>query len=435
MVQQLSLRTFPHAIIHVDADSFFASCEQAVNHNLKGKPVVTGKERGICSAASYEAKALGVKRGMPLHEIRKVCPECIIVPSDYETYSLFSMRMFDIVRRYTSEVEEYSIDECFADITGLRRPLRMSYPDIARKIKQDLDTELGMTFSIGLAPTKVLGKVGSKWDKPSGLVVIPARKAHEYLARLRTDEVWGIGAQTAFFLAKHGIHTAYQLAARPREWVESHLAKPYREIWYELNGTMVNRVEIAPHTDYQSISKTKTFTPPSRDAAFVFAQLAKNIENACIKARRHGLASKRIAIFLKRQDFRYRTMELILQFPVSTPGEILRGAREEFQSLFRPSELYRATGVVLLDLVGGGIQKDIFGEYFSVEKRERAFGAVDTLAKKFGKHTVFSASSFDAHTHAAHAGDRGDLAARRKNILPGETKRRHLNVPIIGEVG
>jgi DNA polymerase-4/DNA polymerase V len=107
-MQPLTLRSFARAILHIDADAFFASCEQAVNPKLKGKPVVTGKERGIASAVSYEAKARGVKRGMTIRDIKALCPDVIHLPSDYETYSLFSQRMFAIVRRYTPDVEEYN---------------------------------------------------------------------------------------------------------------------------------------------------------------------------------------------------------------------------------------------------------------------------------------------------------------------------------------
>jgi DNA polymerase-4/DNA polymerase V len=105
----------------MDADAFFASCEQAIHPELRGKPVVTGRERGIVAAASYEAKGRGVKRGMGLFDVKKVCPDVILLPSDYETYSLFSVRMFEILRRFSPDVEEYSIDEAFVDLTGLRR--------------------------------------------------------------------------------------------------------------------------------------------------------------------------------------------------------------------------------------------------------------------------------------------------------------------------
>ena len=117
------LGSYPRAIVHIDGDAFFASCEQASNPKLKGKPVVTGKERGIAASMSYEAKARGVTRGMRLSDIKRVCPDVVLLPSDYETYSLLSTRFFAIVRRFTPDVEEYSIDEVFADVTGLRRPL------------------------------------------------------------------------------------------------------------------------------------------------------------------------------------------------------------------------------------------------------------------------------------------------------------------------
>ena len=144
------LGSYPRAIVHIDGDAFFASCEQASNPKLKGKPVVTGKERGIAASMSYEAKARGVTRGMRLSDIKRVCPDVVLLPSDYETYSLLSTRFFAIVRRFTPDVEEYSIDEVFADVTGLRRPLGMSYERIAARIKYDLDTELGFTFSESL---------------------------------------------------------------------------------------------------------------------------------------------------------------------------------------------------------------------------------------------------------------------------------------------
>src|SRR5262245_63328891 len=154
----LTLHSFPRAILHIDGDAFFASCEQSRNLPLQGKPVITGKERGIAASMSYEAKARGVMRGMRLFEVQRLCPDAVILPSDYETYSLLSVRLFAIVRRYTPEVEESSIDECFADLTGLRRPLRMSYLQIAEQIKKDLDSELGFTFSLGIVPNKVVSK-------------------------------------------------------------------------------------------------------------------------------------------------------------------------------------------------------------------------------------------------------------------------------------
>ena len=206
--------TFPRAILHVDGDSFFASCEIAKDPRLRGKPVITGKERGIVSACTYDLKARGVERGMRLDEARKIASDAIILPSDYETYSLFSERMYQIVRRYTPTVEEYSIDECFADLTGMRRMNRMNYRDMAHAIKQELKVELGMNFSVGLSATKVLAKVASKWQKPDGLTLIPLDKAEAYLAKTPAIKVWGIGPNTAAYLQKFGIRTALEFARK-----------------------------------------------------------------------------------------------------------------------------------------------------------------------------------------------------------------------------
>ena len=260
----LTISSWPKAILHLDADAFFASCEQAIHPELKGRPVITGKERGIVSAASYEAKAKGVKRGMRLFEVKKACPDAIIVPSDYETYSLFSVRMFEILRRFSPNVEEYSIDEAFVDITGMRRSFHGSYGTIAGKMQEAVEKELGITASIGVSLTKVLAKIGSKHKKPNGLTLIPGREIHLYLEKLPVEKIWGIGPNTSEFLGKFGIKTALEFARKDERFIQKHLSKPYQEIWHKLNRRSVYPVITESKSSYQSISKTKTFTPPSK---------------------------------------------------------------------------------------------------------------------------------------------------------------------------
>lgn len=428
-------RSFPRAILHIDGDSFFASCEVAKNPLLRGKPVITGKERGIVSACTYEAKARGVKRGMPLHQVREVCPEAIILPSDYETYSLFSNRMYAIVRRYTPALEEYSIDECFADLTGLRRTHRASYPDIAAHIKRDLETELGMTFSIGLSATKVLAKIGSKWKKPDGLTVIPLSGAHEFLKKTPVLSVWGIGSNTAAYLEKYGVRTAYDFVQRDEVWVRTTLNKPYYEIWKELRGDVQLELDTEGRQTYHSISKTKTFTPPSRDAAHVFSQLSKNIENACIKARRWGLATSSILFFLKTQEFTFHSCEIKLSHATCVPQDILKVVSEYFPKVYKVGTLYRATGITLMKLAdAGSVQLDLFGAVLTSKGIEQVFGSVDAICKRYGKHTVFLASSFHALTRTGHAGERGDVPLRAEQMFTGETSRKRLGIAYLGEV-
>ncbi len=416
----------------MDADAFFASCEQAVHPELKGKPVITGKERGIVAAASYEAKARGIKRAMRLSDVKKICPDAVILPSDYETYSLFSMRIFEILKRFSPVVEEYSIDEAFVDLTGLRRNFHCSYGEIAAKMQETVEKELGITVSVGVGLSKVLAKVGSKHNKPHGLTLIPGKEIHLYLDKLPVEKIWGIGANTAALLNKLGINTALEFAKKNEEFVRKHFSKPYREIWSELNGKSIYPVTTESKNSYQSISKTKTFTPPSRDENFVFAQLSKNLENACIKARRHKLSATRLVVFLRRQDFRNVGVELKLNRPTAYPGEMLAILNQGFKSIYLPNTPHRQTGVVLAGLVSENkVQLTLFDDTAKIEKMSKIYNTVDTLSKKFGKHTVRHASSLPTKLQAQHEGERGDVPERKVNMFKGENIRQRLGLPVL----
>jgi DNA polymerase-4 len=430
--QPLVIHSWPQAILHLDADAFFASCEQAIHPELKGKPVITGKERGIVAAASYEAKARGVQRGVRLSEVKKICPDAVILPSDYETYSLFSMRMFEILRRFSPDVEEYSIDEAFVDLTGLRRNFHGPYGMIAEKMQKAIETELGLSVSVGMSLSKVLAKIGSKHKKPHCITVIPGREIHLYLQNLPVEKVWGIGPNTAAFLRKFGITTALEFARKDERFIEQHLSKPYREIWHELNGRSVYPVVMESKNSYQSISKAKTFTPPSQDEAFVFAQLAKNLENACIKARRYHLAATRLIVFLRKQDFTSSGVEIKLSRPTAYPVELFGPLRQVFRHVYQPLVLYRQTGVVLASLIAeSGVQYTLFDDTAKIEKMARVYDTVDRISQKYGKHTIQHAASLPTKLQAQHEGERGDVPQRREVLFRGENKRQRLGLPLL----
>src|SRR3569832_1729026 len=275
----LSAATFPRAIVHFDGGSIFASVEQALNWLLRGKPVVVGAERGAPTAVSVEAKRLGLSRGMSMKQIRAKCPQVIVVNSDYTAYVIFARRMYAIARRYTPRVEEYSIDECFADITGLSEALGKSYEEIAKDIQKEQHEKLGITFGVGLGPSKVLAKTASKFRKPAGFTSMPACDAHLYLEKLPVGSIWGIGPSMAFELNRLGITTALEFAQKTQEWLRLNgIAKPYRQIWSELRGKAVHGVHAHGREDIGALQNSRTFAPPSTDAAFIFSQLSRNVE-------------------------------------------------------------------------------------------------------------------------------------------------------------
>lgn len=424
--------SFPKAILHIDADAFFASCEQAVHPEYRGKVVVTGKERGIVAAVSYEGKRLGISRAMSLWDVKKLCPDAVIVPSDYETYSLFSKRMFEIIRRYTNLVEEYSIDEAFADITGLRRPLRGTYQQIAQRIKSNIQDELGITVSVGLSLSKVLAKVGSKHRKPNGFTPIPGRDVEAFLAGLPVEKVWGIGPRTAAYCGQFGITTALHFARQTEAQVHERYTKPHHELWRELNGDSVWPVNVEEPPPQHTIGKTRTFTPPSRDREFVYSQLLKNVENACIKARRHKLMATGASFFLKSQDHSYVGVEAKFTRATSFPSDIIDIVRSSFDELFAPRTEYRATGVVLFGLQSADTtQLSLFESPLKLERMRKLYTAVDDLAAKFGKHAVHLAASSAANKQRQHEAERGDSPQRKMSRLKGETSRKHLTIPVL----
>ena len=428
--QLFSLHSWPRAIAHIDGDAFFTSCEEAIHPELKGKALITGGERGIVACASYPAKKMGIKRGVPLHEARKICPSLIILPSDYETYSLFSRRMFDIMRRFTPDVEEYSIDEAFADITGMRRVLHSSYEEIALKMKKEIERDLGITVSVGLSITKVLAKVASKHLKPAGMTVIKGRDIAQYLCDLPVEKVWGIGPATTNYLAKMGIHYALEFAQLPEKTVLKKFTKPTVEIWQELRGASVYPVTMEEKSSYASISKTKTFAPPTSNAEYLFAHLMRNMESACIKARRYSLAPNKIVVFLKKNDFHTVGSEAKLSRPCAFPLEFSGIIHDLFDSCYCPKDIYRATGVVFLNLeTDTNIQYSLFDNPLQAEKIRGLYNVADELGQKFGKHTLHLGSSH--LIDKLGKGRRGSPTSREQTQLKGETRRRHLGLPLL----
>lgn len=394
----------------MDGDAFFVGVEIAKNPKLRGLPVVTGEERGIVSALSYEAKALGVVRGMPIFKIKKDFKNVIILPGDYRSYASYSKKMFDIVRRYTDKVEEYSIDECFGDLTGWDKPLKMSYEDIAKRIKSDVNKELDLSISIGLAPTKVLAKLASKWQKPNGLTFIYKNNTNYFLEKTPIEKVWGIGPSTSVFLKKKGIKTVYDFIQKDRHWIKENLSKPHETIWYELNGESVLDIDSEKKTLYGSIQKTRSFHPFTNDKVFLLSQLSKHIEDSCNKARYYDLVSKEVYIFLKTKDFSYRSIRVVLPLPCNSPEIILSEVLKYFDKIYIKDLKYRTVGVTLSSLIPkSASQNDLFGQSNFLDKFEGVHKTIDKLEEKYGKRIVYLASTKNALDHKEKGSEVDDI--------------------------
>jgi len=422
--------SFPRAIIHLDGDAFFAAVEQAMQPALKGRPVVTGKERGIIACASYEAKALGIKRGVGLWEARAMCRDLVVLPSDYELYSLYSKRMFDIMRRFTPMVEEHSIDEGFADISGLRRVHHASYEDIARSIQCAIHDELDIGVSVGLSVSKSLAKLASKFRKPRGFTPVAGHHIHLFLQRIPLADVWGFGPNTVHLLRKHGLATAYDFIMKSEDWAGRLMGKIGRELWNELRGNAMYPVTTEEKSSYASISKCKTFTAPSDNREFVYAKLVRNVESAFIKLRRHGLRAREIAVALRHENYVSHAIEARLSRATSATQEVIPVVRELFHHVYEEGVSYRTTMVVLNKIESDRTrQGDLFEDRVRLEAMSRASRVIDEINERFGKHKVALGPSLLLGDHRIT--DRDDQPWRRKELLPGETARRRLAIPML----
>jgi nucleotidyltransferase/DNA polymerase involved in DNA repair len=428
-----STRSFPRAIVHFDADSFFASVEQSLDYRLKGKVVVTGGERGAITSVSIEGKKLGFGRGMSLIEIKKACPDVVIVPGDYTAYSIYAKRMYHIAREFTPHVEEYSIDECFADITGLRAKFRMPYEKIALLMKERLETELGITFGVGLGPNKAIAKIASKYRKPSGFTAIPAREIHTYLKDMPINNIWGVGFSTGLYLEKLGVHTALDFALKDDSWLKDHkISKPYRDIWLELRGHYIRSLNTGEDDLMASILQSRTFFP-TKDRQAVFSALSKNVEGACAKARKHRVKARLCRFYLKTQDFIYAGKNLTMSIPLNDPREFMRLISEHFNSVYVAGTEYRATGFGMYGIVpDGAVMPDLFGESARVENESSLLKAMDRINHKYGRHTLYLGASAQALSLEGERIRKRNTQKRKKLALDVDHKKKTLNIPYLG---
>lgn len=378
--------SWPEAILCLDGDAFFASVTQAVHPELKGKPVVTGWERGIATAVSYEARALGIKRGDRCWEIQKKFPKVTITHSDYRLYHLFSNKMFSVMRRYSPTVEVYSVDEGFCDLKGMRRPLHMSYEQIAQTIKKEIESSLGITVSIGLSVTKSLAKLAVNKNKPSGLTIISGKEIDNILKETPVKKIWGIGEATSAFLQKLNIKTAYEFAKKPEWYIKHYFSKPYQEIWRELNGEMVYAVNPDSKHVYKSITRSSTVTPATNNKDILWARLLGRVEDAFLKARNYNYTVKKVFIYLKDQKFNHHGIEIKLTEPTAFPITIRGELKEAFEKIYKKNTMYRASGTTICDfLENSQKQASLFFSHSKMEeKAKKIYPSLEAKKVDFG---------------------------------------------------
>ena len=318
-------------IIHADLDAFFASVEQLDNPELRGRPVVVGappQSRGVVAAASYEARAFGVRSAMPMATALRLCPEAVRVPPRFERYAEISRRVMEIFRHWTPLVEPVSLDEAFLDVTEAVESESSSagrdVEAIAGAIKARVRDEVGLTVSVGAASSRSVAKIASDLGKPDGLLVVPPGTERQFLAPLPVRSLWGVGPKTAERLASEQITTIGELAERPLEWARRLFGE--RGLYLLQMARGVDDSAVAVERETKSVSSETTFPRDVGDRGALEASLRALAEETAERLRRHGLKGRTVKVKLRVADFTTFTRQTTLAHPTDTADTIYRVA-------------------------------------------------------------------------------------------------------------
>ena len=376
-------------IIHLDMDAFYPSVEVLDNPALKGKPVIVGgsKERGVVSSASYEARKFGIHSAQPIAKAKRLCPGGIFLPVRMSRYQEISKQVFGIFHRFTPLVEPISIDEAFLDVTDSIR-LFGQPGNIAKKIKQIILTETGLTISAGVAPSKFVAKIASDIDKPDGLTVVHPDDVRDFLDPLPVKKMWGVGKVSQRLLSRLNIHNFRDLRQTPVKVLEKKFGKHGVKIHLLAMG--VDERDVIPDHDVKSIGHEQTFLQDIISLDTVQKELLALGSKVARRMRQKGLKGKTITLKVKYSDFVQITRSVTLPKSIDDGSEIYSVACRLLKKTGVTKKPVRLLGISLsrLSCLGTGTQLSLFDQDRSSQERQRLNTALDSLYEKYGDKSV-----------------------------------------------
>jgi DNA polymerase-4 len=371
-------------ILHLDMDAFFTSVEQADDPGLRGKPVVIGQSlRGVASAASYEARRYGIRSAMPIVQARRLCPHAVFLPGRMSRYREVSANIMDIMRGLCPVVEQASVDEAYADVSGTGR-LFGPPENLARQLKAAILDETGLTCSVGIAPNKFLAKIASDWNKPDGLTVIRPEDVLDFLRDLPLAKIPGVGKRMAEELAALNVASVQDVLARPREFWERTMGR--RGAFLHDRASGIDESPVVPHTEPQSCSAENTLERDTLDREVLVRRLLTQAERVGRELRALNKKGLTVTLKIKFSDFTAITRSRTLAQPTDITSEIYHAAREllNAEKLARPVRLI-GTGVSNFRSVQGLLPL----AHDPGRERDRHLDlAMDRIREKFGTASI-----------------------------------------------
>lgn len=383
-------------IIHVDMNAFFASCHQAEDPSLRGKPVLVAgdpqKRHGIILTASYEARQFGVKTAMPVFEAKKRCPHGIFVRPRHRLYLDYSRRVFQILCDYTPLVEPFSIDEAWLDVTGCGR-LFGTAENIAKTLQQRIKSELSLTCSVGISENKFLAKMASEMQKPSGFTILEAGDVPAVLWPLPVGEMVGVGRKLASAFKELGVVTIGDLAKLPVKLLVSRLGVMGETLHHLAHGRDDSPVDPGAYDTAKSVGHSVTLPRDINKIEEVERVLLDLSEKVGRRMREGGYQCKTVTLTVKDHNFVTVTRSVTLREPTCLTDVIYRSACTLYKTRFEPWRKVRLLGVSVSNLAPRehGYQLTLFG----AEDRERAdrlTRAVDSIKDRYGDSAMLRAT-------------------------------------------
>ncbi len=383
----------------VDCNNFFVSCERLLKPELVGKAVcVLSNNDGCVVSRSNEAKKMGVNMGAPYFMIKNQFKKVIFLSGNLPFYCEISKRVMDKLYDYTPDVEVYSIDEAFLDLTGLRKTFKCSYEDIIKKIVKDIKNDIGIDVSVGLSYSKVLAKLACEKTKnlqktlkeefiENKTYKIGYRDIEKELKSTLISEIWGVGKNTTALLKKHLIQTAWDFALQEDVWLKKNLGKVGLDLKQELLGNSINPVKSVQEAP-KSISRSESFKEFQTDKNYIQHELNSHIHKVCKKLRSQNLLTSCISVMLRTKDFQVSDVKINLINPVNSELELVEHSRQILDRIFKKGIIYRSVGFCAMKLSPSNErQVSIFDGEESI-KKEKLSKSWDKLEEKFGKGIV-----------------------------------------------
>ncbi len=367
-------------IMHLDMDAFYAAVEQSDNPDLRGKPVIVGGAmRGVVCAASYEARRYGVHSAMPVFQAVKLCPEGIFLPVRMGRYKEVSRMVMEILDGISPLVEQVSIDEAFADITGTER-LHGPPHDLALRVKEAVREATALTCSIGIAPNKYIAKIASDFKKPDGLTIIEEEQVSEFLQKLPVGKMPGVGKKTGEELKTLGIVFASDILNFPVAFWTRKFGKWGAALYGKAQG--IDNSAVIPYSAPKSISAEQTFPKDIDSTADLEKMLLSQAEEVGRELRKLGFKARTITLKVKFSDFEMRTRSRTLPDAFDTTEVLFNAGRRLLEAL-KLRRKVRLIGIGVSNFSCGPRQMTIGPAMDETGRQERLDRAIDLIRGRF----------------------------------------------------